>query len=116
MLHQKHESYRYVLPLKNWNDFISTKRENLKTSNFSIWVKKSKLRNILVLHIMTTLHNFALKMKTNWAEIVAKPIPETMNTNVVSMLGSFNLGLKVLKRYNVRTNNSQCTIVTIKIR
>ena len=28
MLHQKYKSCKYALPLKNWVDWISTKREN----------------------------------------------------------------------------------------
>ena len=37
MLHQKHESYKYVLPLKNWVDWITTRQEkNVTTSKMYI--------------------------------------------------------------------------------
>ena len=40
MLHQKRESYKYVLPLKNWADWITTRREkNVTTSKMYILIR-----------------------------------------------------------------------------
>ena len=32
MLHQKYESYKYVLALKNWVDLITTRQEKISQS------------------------------------------------------------------------------------
>ena len=46
MLHQKHESNKHVLPLKNGVDWIVTKQEkNVKTSKIYI-LGKSRARQI----------------------------------------------------------------------
>ena len=40
MLHQKHESYKYVLPLKNLNNCVTTRLEkNITTSKNDILKK-----------------------------------------------------------------------------
>ena len=56
MLHQKHESYRYILPLKDLFSWISTTltRKNVAT-----------LKMYIFFYFMTTFHNFALKIETS---------------------------------------------------
>ena len=40
MLHQNHESYRYILPLKKWADWISSWRDKmLQPQKCTLWVK-----------------------------------------------------------------------------
>ena len=76
MFNQKHESYKYVLPLKNWVDWINTRQEkNVTTSEMYILRRSSqKLKNIFP---MTTFCNFTLKIETSWAKKVVKSILET---------------------------------------
>ena len=71
MLHQKHEPYKYVLPLKNWVYWINTMQEK----NFLT----SKLENIFTL--MTTFYNFTPKIETIWAKKGVKSILQTWNVN-----------------------------------
>ena len=65
MLHQKDESYNYVLPLKNRVDWINTRQEkNVTTSKMYIYRRSAqKLKNICPL--MTTFYNFTLKIETS---------------------------------------------------
>ena len=55
MLHQKHESYKYVLPLKNWFHWIITRQEKNVTTAKMYILRKSALKL-----------NFTLKIKTSW--------------------------------------------------
>ena len=41
MLHQKHESYKYVLPLQNWVDWITTRREKMSQPEKCTFLKKA---------------------------------------------------------------------------
>ena len=51
-----------------------------KTSKMFILRKSArKLKNISLLHFMSTLHNFSLKIETEWGKKVVKPISETKN-------------------------------------
>ena len=69
-LNEKHESYRFKLPLKKlaWLDHI--KFYNLKNVHF----KKNcaKVKTITTLHFMTTFHNFAPRIETGWPARVVK--------------------------------------------
>ena len=79
-LYQKHDSYRYTLPLKNWVDWISTRRDknrSLKNKHFEKDPKAKKEKKIL----MTTFYNFALIIETGWAVGMVKPILKTGNLN-----------------------------------
>ena len=82
MLHQKHESYKYVLALKNWVDWISTKREKKVTNTKMVYFEK-KCPEIKrhVFPPMTTFYNFTLNIETSWAKKALKPIMETWNAN-----------------------------------
>ena len=48
MLHGKHESYRYVLPLKNCVDWIRNRREKSSTNSKNVYLeqKETKVKNI----------------------------------------------------------------------
>ena len=48
MLDQRHKSYKYVLPLKNWVDWITTRQEkNVASSKIYILRRNAqKLKNI----------------------------------------------------------------------
>ena len=67
MLHQKHESYRFELPLKK---IVSWLEKCYSTKNVAIskilGKKAQKFKNIIFLHFTTTFHNFALNIETGW--------------------------------------------------
>ena len=71
MLHQKHESYKHVLPLKNLIDWVTTRWEkkchNLKNLNFE---KKYSNFKKAFLPLMT--------IETSWAKKFVRPILETL--------------------------------------
>ena len=79
MLHQKHESYKYVLPLKNKVDWITASQE--KTSQTQKWYifrwSSHKLWKKYICPLMTTFYNFTFKVETSWAKKVLNPILET---------------------------------------
>ena len=82
MLHRKHESYIYVLPLKNLVDWITTRQEkNAATSK--IYILRRSAQNLTYFSYMTTFNNFTLKINTSWAKKIAKSILETWNANDV---------------------------------
>ena len=73
MLHQKHESYQYVLILKNWVDWITARQDTVsQPQKCTFWDLT-----------MTTFYNFALKTEASWAREVVKLILETWNANDV---------------------------------
>ena len=80
MLHQKDESHKHVLPLKNWADWISTRQDkNVATSKRYILRRSAqKLKNIFP---SLWLPSISLKKETNWAKKVVKSILETWNVN-----------------------------------
>ena len=81
MLHQKHESYSYVLPLRNWVDWISTRRDKVSSpQRFTFW-ETQKLTNIAISYFTTTFHNFALRVETGWATRMVETILKTRNVN-----------------------------------
>ena len=41
--------------------------------NVIFWKKGTKVKNITILHFMTTFHNFALRIRTGGASWVLKP-------------------------------------------
>ena len=86
MLHQKDESYKYVLPLKNWVGWISTRQEKKSTTSKTYILRKRapKFKN-LFFHFMTTFYNFALKIETRGAKRVVKSISETRYVNYIAM-------------------------------
>ena len=79
MLHQKHESYKYVLRLKNNVDWITASQE--KTSQTQKWYifrrRSHKLWKKFIFPLMTTFYNFTFKVDTSWAKKVLNPIFET---------------------------------------
>ena len=71
MLHQKHESYKNAPPLKNWVDWITTRREKNVTNTKMVHFEKKcpeikKKKHIFTL--MTTFYNFTLEIETSWEE------------------------------------------------
>ena len=71
MLHQKHESYKNAMPLKNWVDWITTRREKNVTNTKMVHFEKKcpemkKKKHIFTL--MTTFYNFTLETETSWEE------------------------------------------------
>ena len=89
MLHQKDESYNYVLRLKNRVDWINTRQEkNVTTSKMYIYRRSTqKLKNICPL--MTTFYNFTLKIETSWAKKVLGPFWKLEMSMLFCMLGLF---------------------------
>ena len=86
MLHQKHESYKYVLPLKNWVDWITTRQEKNVTTSKMYILRRSAQKLKKKQHIfplMTNCYDFTLKIETSWAKKVVKFILETWNVNDV---------------------------------
>ena len=67
---------------------------------------------------MTTFHNFARRLETNWAKRVVKPILEVKSASDNNTLYVWFIHIKLLKRYNKKHNNSKCTkwIIKTKIR
>ena len=57
MLHQKYESYKYVLALKNWVDLITTRQEkNFTTSKMYILRRiAQKLKSIFFLLLLPSI-------------------------------------------------------------
>ena len=78
MLHQKRGSYKYVLPLKNWVDWTTTRQEkNVTTSKMYILGRSTqKLKNIFF-PLWLPFYDFALKIETSWAKKDVKPSLET---------------------------------------
>ena len=86
MLHQKHESYKYLLPLKNWVDSVTNKQEKNVTISKNYILRKSalKLKKTLFFPLMATFYNFALeKIEANCPKKVLKSILETLNAHDV---------------------------------
>ena len=75
MLDQKHECFKYVLPLNNWLDWIGTRQENKCHKPTKRAWKYTKVN--IFFHCMTNFYNFALKIETSPAKRVVKPISET---------------------------------------
>ena len=78
-----YESCKYVLPLKNWVGWITTKEEKTATTSKMYILRKSdpKSKNTLFFPLRTTFYNFVLKIETNWVEKVLKSYLETWNAN-----------------------------------
>ena len=117
MLPQKNEFYKYVLPLKNWVYWITTRREkNVTASRMYVFVKNClKVKNMLFFHLVTTLYNFALKIETSWAKRARKPILETWNANDVTVYVWFIHSLtKSFKNMQCKKYHSKCPKSTIK--
>ena len=92
---------RYILPLKNWTDRISTRREKYATiSKMYAFLRKraEKLKNVLLFHSMTAYHNFALKTENSWVERVVKPILDTRNTTDVIIYLVYSFTEKSLRK------------------
>ena len=107
MLHQKRESHKHVLPLKNWADWTTTRQEkNVTTSKIYVLGRSTqKLKNTffpLWLPSMTLL----LKMETSSAKKDVKPSLETWDVNdVIVYIWYIYSQIKKLKVWNVKRNN-----------
>ena len=80
MLHQKHKSYKFVLPLKNWVDWITTRQEEKCHNLKNVYFEKKCLKIFLKKHIfplMTIFYGFTRKTETSWAKKIAKFILES---------------------------------------
>ena len=84
ILHQKYGSYSYVLPLKNWVNWTTTRREKNATTSKMYILRRSvqKLKNTFF-PLMATFYDFALKIETSCAKKDVKPSLETWNVNDV---------------------------------
>ena len=107
--HQKHESYKYGMPLKNWVDWITTRREkNVANTKMVHFEKKCpEIKKTTYFPLMTTFYNFTLKIETSWTKKVLKPILETWNANDVILYVWF-----IFSR--IKKNNSKCKELKIK--
>ena len=114
MLHQKRGSYEYVLPLKNWVDWTTIRREKTVTSLKMYILGRSahKLKNI-VFPFMITFYDFVLKIETSWAKKDFKLSLETWNVNdVIGYVWYMYFQIKKSKIWNVKKN--KCSKFTIK--
>ena len=112
MLHQKHESYKYVLPLTDWADWTTTK--NITTSKMHILGKSAQKLKKAYFPLLATLYNFSLQIETSWAKKAVKPILEIWNSSDVVVYVWFIYSLiKKIYISNVKKNNSKCTKFTI---
>ena len=71
------KSHKYVLTLKNWVDWITTRQEENVTNTQMVYFEKKCPELFFKKHIfplMTTFYNFTFKMETSWAKKVLKPI------------------------------------------
>ena len=70
------KSYKYILTLKAYVDWIITRWEknvtNRKMVNFE--KKCPEIKKKIYFPLMTTVYNFTLKVETSWAKKVLKPI------------------------------------------
>ena len=98
ILHQKHESYKCVLPLKNWAE----KNVKLKNCTLSKYLEIKKH----IFTLMTTFYNFIIKIEASWVE-------EYQWRYYVCLVYLFSDKIK-LKICNVKKNNSKLTNFTIK--
>ena len=65
MLHHKHESYRYVLPLKIQLIRLALGQKNfLKLKNVRFEKKGLAVKKHNILHFTTTFRNFTIKIET----------------------------------------------------
>ena len=91
MLYQKHESYKYVLTLKNWVDWITARWEKtLQPQKCTFWKKCQKLKKRTIFLCMTTFYNFALKIETSWAKSFLSPFWK-LETPQIILLCMFGL-------------------------
>ena len=80
----KNESHKFVMPLKNWVDWTSTRREEKCHNLNNVHFKKNypKVKNHIILSLDGNFYNFVLNIDTSWVTGVVKPILETRNVNV----------------------------------
>ena len=69
-------SYKNVLTLKNWVDWITDRQEKNITNTKMVYFEKKcpEIKKNHIFTLMTTFYNFTLKMETSWAKKVLKPI------------------------------------------
>ena len=60
--HQKHESYKYGMPLKNWVDWITTRREKnvANTQKWYILRRSAGIKTNILFTLLITFYNFTL--------------------------------------------------------
>ena len=82
--HQKHESYRYKLPLKKNKliGYLILGEKNFGASKKKILRKRTqKLKNTAFLQFMTTFHNVAFNRNQFQGKKVVKPTMKTRKVN-----------------------------------
>ena len=64
VLHQKYESYKYALPLKNWVDWINT-RQQKNVTNSKMYILRRSAQNLKkhIFLLITTFYNFSINFK-----------------------------------------------------
>ena len=84
MLHQKHNSYEYVLQLKTGVDWISIREEKYVT-NSKMYILRRNAHKIKkhIFPLMAAFSNFTLKIETSAAKKAVKSILETWNVSVI---------------------------------
>ena len=61
ILHQKQECYKYVLPLKNWVVWVTSRQEKYLTSSKMYILRRSAQKSKKNFLLMTTFYNITLK-------------------------------------------------------
>ena len=91
----KTRTYKYVLPLKSWVDWITTRQAKMSQPQKCMrnFEKKCPENKKHIFPLMITFYNFTLKIETSWAKKVVKSILETWNVNnVIAMFILFFFG------------------------
>ena len=93
MLHQKRGSYEYVLPLKNWVDWTTTRWEkNVATWKIYILGRSAQKLKKLIFPPMTTFYDFVLNIETSWTKKDVKSSWKLeMSMTLLCMFGIFIL-------------------------
>ena len=96
MLHQKHESYKYVLPLKNWVDWITTRQvKNVTTSKMYILRRSAQKLKKHIFSLFSSLPYITLLLRWKPVELKRSLSPfwelET-SVMVLCMFGLFISG------------------------
>ena len=105
MLHQKHESYKYLLPLKNWVNWLTTWQKK----KFTFW--KEVPKNFKTYFSMW-LQSITLLLKQKPVELNWSLSPFWKLEMLMMLLCMFRLFIlkqKKLKIWNVKNENFKCT-------
>ena len=85
MLHQKQESYKYVLLLKNLFDWTTTRQEKMSEPQKYLRNFEKKCPKIKIIWLLR-FDSWLFTLDSSWAKKVVKSILETWNINNVIVM------------------------------